>query len=412
MRRLNRYVEEHAPWALARDAARAAELERVLASLAEGLRVVTVALDAVHARQDGDAARRARAPPTATERAFAATGWGGRVAAIPPLFPKTRMIDSHTHLDACEPPDAELVAAARRPPASRGSSPSAPTRTSCRAALAAAESLPDGLGGDRLPPAQRRGARRGAPARARRRTRAASAIGETGLDYYRDRAPRDAQRRAFEAQIELARALDKPLVIHSPRRRARTRSTLLERRAGGPAGDPALLLDARAARPLRRGGLVDLVRRQRHLPVGDRPRRAPRRACPPSGCWSRPTRPTSRRSRAAAAPNEPAAVVETAQFVAALRGVAPRRARGRARAQRRRAVPLVSEVTQPSLRRLAQFDVRPRRDLGQNFLVDSNILGVIERAAELEPRRRRARDRRRPRRALRVPRRARRGTST
>ncbi len=41
--------------------------------------------------------------------------------------------------------------------------------------------------------------------------------------------------------------------------------------------------------------------------------------------------------------------------------------------------------TQPTLRRLAQFGVRPKRDLGQNFLVDSNILGVIERAADLTP---------------------------
>jgi 16S rRNA (adenine1518-N6/adenine1519-N6)-dimethyltransferase len=40
--------------------------------------------------------------------------------------------------------------------------------------------------------------------------------------------------------------------------------------------------------------------------------------------------------------------------------------------------------TQPSLRRLRQFGVRPKRDLGQNFLVDSNILGVIERAAGLD----------------------------
>jgi 16S rRNA (adenine1518-N6/adenine1519-N6)-dimethyltransferase len=40
---------------------------------------------------------------------------------------------------------------------------------------------------------------------------------------------------------------------------------------------------------------------------------------------------------------------------------------------------------QASLRRLAEFDVRPRRDLGQNFLIDSNILGVIDRAAELGP---------------------------
>ena len=40
---------------------------------------------------------------------------------------------------------------------------------------------------------------------------------------------------------------------------------------------------------------------------------------------------------------------------------------------------------QPSIRRLQQFAVRPRRDLGQNFLIDSNILGVIERAAALGP---------------------------
>jgi 16S rRNA (adenine1518-N6/adenine1519-N6)-dimethyltransferase len=39
---------------------------------------------------------------------------------------------------------------------------------------------------------------------------------------------------------------------------------------------------------------------------------------------------------------------------------------------------------QPSLRRMRQFGVRPSRELGQNFLVDSNILGVIERAAELD----------------------------
>jgi 16S rRNA (adenine1518-N6/adenine1519-N6)-dimethyltransferase len=40
---------------------------------------------------------------------------------------------------------------------------------------------------------------------------------------------------------------------------------------------------------------------------------------------------------------------------------------------------------QPSLRRLRQFGIRPDRELGQNFLIDSNILGVIGRAAELSP---------------------------
>lgn len=41
--------------------------------------------------------------------------------------------------------------------------------------------------------------------------------------------------------------------------------------------------------------------------------------------------------------------------------------------------------TQPSIRRLRDYAISPRRDLGQNFLIDSNVLGVIERAAELGP---------------------------
>ena len=41
--------------------------------------------------------------------------------------------------------------------------------------------------------------------------------------------------------------------------------------------------------------------------------------------------------------------------------------------------------TQPSLRRLREHGLRPKRDLGQNFLVDSNILGVIGRLADLGP---------------------------
>ncbi|HMD57355.1 MAG TPA: 16S rRNA (adenine(1518)-N(6)/adenine(1519)-N(6))-dimethyltransferase RsmA [Solirubrobacteraceae bacterium] len=38
---------------------------------------------------------------------------------------------------------------------------------------------------------------------------------------------------------------------------------------------------------------------------------------------------------------------------------------------------------QTSLQRMRRFGVRPDRDLGQNFLIDSNILGVIERAARV-----------------------------
>jgi 16S rRNA (adenine1518-N6/adenine1519-N6)-dimethyltransferase len=48
-------------------------------------------------------------------------------------------------------------------------------------------------------------------------------------------------------------------------------------------------------------------------------------------------------------------------------------------------IAVAEESAQPSLRRMRRFGVRPDRDLGQNFLIDSNILGVIERAAQLAP---------------------------
>ncbi len=41
------------------------------------------------------------------------------------------------------------------------------------------------------------------------------AVGETGLDYHYDHSPRDAQRRAFEAQLGLAADLGKPVVVHA-----------------------------------------------------------------------------------------------------------------------------------------------------------------------------------------------------
>jgi TatD DNase family protein len=43
----------------------------------------------------------------------------------------------------------------------------------------------------------------------------AVAVGETGLDYFRDYAPRDAQRRAFEEQLQLAADVGKPVIIHT-----------------------------------------------------------------------------------------------------------------------------------------------------------------------------------------------------
>ncbi|HEX2896949.1 MAG TPA: TatD family hydrolase [candidate division Zixibacteria bacterium] len=41
------------------------------------------------------------------------------------------------------------------------------------------------------------------------------AIGETGLDFYRNLSPKEIQQKAFEAQLELAAELEKPVVIHT-----------------------------------------------------------------------------------------------------------------------------------------------------------------------------------------------------
>jgi TatD DNase family protein len=54
----------------------------------------------------------------------------------------------------------------------------------------------------------------------------AVAIGEIGLDYFRDYAPHDAQQRLFAGQLELAYELGKPVVIHSRAADADTQAAL------------------------------------------------------------------------------------------------------------------------------------------------------------------------------------------
>ena len=127
------------------------------------------------------------------------------------------MIDSHTHLDQVPGADADIVAAARRVGVGRiltiGMDPE-----SCRRALCAAEDFegtvyaavgrhPNSAAGFDDTAA--------AELQALAQHPCCRAIGETGLDYYRDYAPRRDQAMAFAAQIELARITGKPLIIHT-----------------------------------------------------------------------------------------------------------------------------------------------------------------------------------------------------
>jgi TatD DNase family protein len=126
------------------------------------------------------------------------------------------VIDSHTHLDSCEPGNAELVAAAREAGVNRMLTVGT-EEASNRTALAAAEAFPEVFAAVGRHPNHAQGfgdaeltdlAELAGHPRCR-------AIGETGLDDFRDYCPRPAQEHAFRAQIDLARAVAKPLVIHT-----------------------------------------------------------------------------------------------------------------------------------------------------------------------------------------------------
>ncbi len=126
------------------------------------------------------------------------------------------MIDSHTHLDLCRAPNAELVAAADAVGVTRMLTVGV-DGASCRAALAAAEDFPQVYAAIGRHPNAAKGFDEAdlAELRALAAHERCLAIGETGLDFYREGAPRADQERAFAAQIELARETCKPLVIHS-----------------------------------------------------------------------------------------------------------------------------------------------------------------------------------------------------
>ncbi len=66
--------------------------------------------------------------------------------------------------------------------------------------------------------------------------RGSVAIGECGLDYHYDHSPRGMQRRAFAAQLAIARELDRPVVVHTREAEDDTRAMVVEAGAAGVRG--------------------------------------------------------------------------------------------------------------------------------------------------------------------------------
>jgi TatD DNase family protein len=166
------------------------------------------------------------------------------------------VIDTHAHLEAAEAPEvlararaagvARVITVATTIQGARESIALAAAHDGVYASLGVHPHNADG------PDAGRLGELRELLADGR-----AVAVGETGLDYFRDYASREAQQRLFDGQLALAEELGKPVVIHSRAADADTLATLA--RFGGTVvlhcfSSPALLEPA-----LERGWYVSFA---------------------------------------------------------------------------------------------------------------------------------------------------------
>jgi TatD DNase family protein len=126
------------------------------------------------------------------------------------------LIDTHAHLDACADRPSALLRRARSAGVDRVVTVGTSIE-SCRMALALAERHEEVFAALGIDPHQ------AGDAEADRLEELDEllghervvAVGETGLDYFRDHAPRDRQLRLFEGELELAAAHGKPVVIHN-----------------------------------------------------------------------------------------------------------------------------------------------------------------------------------------------------
>lgn len=149
------------------------------------------------------------------------------------------------------------------------------------------------------------------------------AIGETGLDYYRDRSPRDRQAEIFVRHIALARSLGKPLVVHS-RAAAADTFAILERECAGAIGGVLHCFSGTredGERALALGFLLSIAGPLTYpksvLPEVVRALPIERMVVETDAPFLAPQRQRGKR-------NEPAFVAETAAAIAALKGLAER----------------------------------------------------------------------------------------
>lgn len=126
------------------------------------------------------------------------------------------MIDTHAHLDAGPDPPEELIARARSAGVHRIVAVGSGIE-SCRATLDLARRHAGVFAALGIHPHQAGGEESGRVPELRRLLEQdeAVAVGETGLDFFRDYAPHEAQRLLFERQLALAAERGKTVVVHT-----------------------------------------------------------------------------------------------------------------------------------------------------------------------------------------------------
>jgi TatD DNase family protein len=229
------------------------------------------------------------------------------------------VIDTHAHLDACAEPADDLVARARAAGVARIVSVGSGLE-SCRETLAIAgrhdgvfaalgihphqAADPDAEGLDEL--------------RDLLSDPRAVAVGETGLDHYRDYAPHGRQHDLFERHLALAAELDKPVVVHTRDAADETAAALAG--FGGAVvlhcfSSPELLPVA-----LERGYYVSFAGNVTYPKAGEL--REAARAIPRDRLLAETDSPYLSPQPRRGRPNEPANVVHTVAVLAEARGEA------------------------------------------------------------------------------------------
>jgi len=236
------------------------------------------------------------------------------------------MIDSHTHLFLCERPEAELVADALAAGVNRmlNIGLGGPENVAAISAAEQHEAVFASVGchpteANEFDDAQ---AEQIAKLAAHEKVRA---IGETGIDYYRDLASPANQRRAFEAQVAIAREHGLPIVIHGRDKDGETAAIdeifeLLD----AQAGDTPVILHCfsapwRAADAAERGWYCSFAGHTTY-PGSDDLREAAAQL-PDELVLVETDAPYLAPQTVRGKPNEPAYVVDTARVVAAARGI-------------------------------------------------------------------------------------------